>query len=839
MPKQSPNLQTLYLSERIREIFRHIRTHALTSVVAPMGYGKTTALNIYLDEQEEELGAVVMRISIYSDNSQIFWHQLQNVFSETEVYEEIKKLEFPQNRTGLFFFMEIIEKYFAAHAQEHFLFIDDYHLLTSENASEFLYEIAKNIPQNFHLIVAGRNSFVSKKAELELGGRFFRISQDDLRLNFTEMVAYCKGCGVTLTEDIKEQLFEISEGWFSGLYLCLRGYLESGFIPTQTGSIYDMMDEVLLEPISEKDRMFLLSLCLADEFTEEMAGFLSGKKDVKKQLADAVRTNAFITLLPDHIHYRFHHILKECTRRRFDSVSDGDRQKILSRYGQWYEEHALYAKAMEAYRECEDWNALFRIIGKDQGMELTYFTQETVKGWVLDCPGDMLRSEPLALLVLMKQFFSWRLMPEMQKLREEFLQAVEENETLSEEEKNNLLGECEMVMSFTAFNSIKKMSEYHQAARKKMNRPAVTMGRRGTWTFGSPTILAMYHREIGRLDDELLAMHRSMPYYYALTQDHGMGAEYIMEAEALFMRGDLKKSMVAIEEARFKAESISDKEKEMRSILLCCFFTELNLAFLGETGTSESGHADGSKDWYDQEAEELRKFRSPMLMTTLDLIAAWYFSMVGLPDRIPDWIKEGGVDQANLLFPAKPIALLIQNQAHMAMGDHASVISGKDALAGLCRVYPYLFCSLILELQLAESYRVLGQIDEAREHANVAAEIAEPDGLILPFAMIIGSEDILPQSMRKKVHPWFERFDKARRENKNRLTIPDALKGLTSQEQQVAILMARGKKNKEIASELFLSEGTVKQYINRIYGKLDLVGTSTEKRERISELLKY
>ena len=34
-----------------------------------------------------------------------------------------------------------------------------------------------------------------------------------------------------------------------------------------------------------------------------------------------------------------------------------------------------------------------------------------------------------------------------------------EAETLTETERNDLLGECELVMSFTAYNSIEKMSE--------------------------------------------------------------------------------------------------------------------------------------------------------------------------------------------------------------------------------------------------------------------------------------------------------------------------------------------------------------------------------------------
>ena len=38
-------------------------------------------------------------------------------------------------------------------------------------------------------------------------------------------------------------------------------------------------------------------------------------------------------------------------------------------------------------------------------------------------------------------------------------------------------------------------------------------------------------------------------------------------------------------------------------------------------------------------------------------------------------------------------------------------------------------------------------------------------------------------------------------------------------------------RNREIAAALFLSEGTVKQYINRIYGKLGIEGDYRNKRK--------
>jgi len=47
--------------------------------------------------------------------------------------------------------------------------------------------------------------------------------------------------------------------------------------------------------------------------------------------------------------------------------------------------------------------------------------------------------------------------------------------------------------------------------------------------------------------------------------------------------------------------------------------------------------------------------------------------------------------------------------------------------------------------------------------------------------------------------------------------------GMTEREKELAEHMVRGLNNREIAAALFIAEGTVRNYINKIYGKLDVV----------------
>ncbi|NEP76184.1 MAG: response regulator transcription factor [Okeania sp. SIO2G5] len=52
--------------------------------------------------------------------------------------------------------------------------------------------------------------------------------------------------------------------------------------------------------------------------------------------------------------------------------------------------------------------------------------------------------------------------------------------------------------------------------------------------------------------------------------------------------------------------------------------------------------------------------------------------------------------------------------------------------------------------------------------------------------------------------------------------LPSGVKDLTNRERQVLVLIAKGASNKEIAKTLYISEGTVKNHVTNILGRLDV-----------------
>ncbi len=69
-------------------------------------------------------------------------------------------------------------------------------------------------------------------------------------------------------------------------------------------------------------------------------------------------------------------------------------------------------------------------------------------------------------------------------------------------------------------------------------------------------------------------------------------------------------------------------------------------------------------------------------------------------------------------------------------------------------------------------------------------------------------------------------------------TRPAAFDVLTPREYEIVELMAQRLSNREIAEQLYLSEGSVKQYVNQIYSKLHIEGDTRTKRKQLAELLR-
>ena len=822
MPKPKWNLNTIYISERLQESLRPVSRCQLTTVVAPMGYGKTTAVNWYLEERAKTELLRVIRISVYSDNLAIFWKSVQDAFLRAG-FDFLGDYVCPSDAAGGGLLIDAICHELEGEASC-YIFIDDFHLLTDSRASGFLCKLANRLPGNVHLLVASRDRFLPAAEAIRLGGKVYQIGTEQLRLNHTELAVYAHRCGTELSDEQVNSLLYSSEGWFSAVYLNLRTLSECGALPDRNSDIYTMFTAAMIDPLSEKQREFLAVMGLADEFTVEMAYYVTENEEAEQLLAVLTAQNAFVKCLPDGVTYRFHHMMKACAERTFLTLAPAKQQNYRERFGLWYEDNRQYLHAMAAYRKSGNYGALLRIIQKDAGILLSSLNPQEVIDGIGECPESVLKAHPLAILVLMRSMFNWRQIPKMMEMKGLLMASIAEHPELSAQERGNLLGECDLIQSFLCYNDISAMSRLHRSASSQMSRPAISIHKSGGWTFGSPSVLMMFYRAPGELAGELAEMDECMPHYYKITDGHGQGAEKIMRAEAAFMQGRFTDAHIELESAYAQIEGNGQE-----NMALCCDFSARRLSLCADIELRAT---------FEQSYAALLRHHNAAWINIWNATGAYYHALTGQTDRIPSIYAEHRLSSVNLLAPGKPMTEMIENQVYLAQGAYAKVIGRSEGQLAVCSGMHYALVALHVRIQTAAAYEMLGKHKEARAWLAQALSDAELDGFVMPFVENYRYlEPLLSEQLQGNLIARVRELGEARAQRQAGAARAAAFAILTDREYRIVCLMAQRLSNREIAEKLFLSEGSVKQYVKQIYAKLHIEGDTRTKRKRLSDLL--
>lgn len=142
------------------------------------------------------------------------------------------------------------------------------------------------------------------------------------------------------------------------------------------------------------------------------------------------------------------------------------------------------------------------------------------------------------------------------------------------------------------------------------------------------------------------------------------------------------------------------------------------------------------------------------------------------------------------------------------MDIRLAVGNGIDACQRIKRILPT--AKVIMLTSYAEDEMLFSAI-RAGASGYVLKQVGSND-LVRTIEAVARGESMLDPSLTQRV------FDEMRRTLQKEEA--SAFEELTAQERQVLSLIANGKTNRSIAKELFLSEGTVRNYVSSILSKL-------------------
>ena len=830
-----PHLNDTYMTEKLKEQLLTIKSYPMTVIVAPAGYGKSTAITWWDEYRRRYLpGSSLYRLNILSDDLDAAWKSLCRLLERDapELSVKLREIGFPKNEQTMQLLTQLWEQIEENAEKEVYIVVDDVHLLPDGPLVSLLLFLAQQLPSCFHMILLSRNSVFSPSQRMKLGRRMHQITVESFQLSPKEIYSYSQHCGLPLTTEDTQQLASFSGGWISLVYLTFCNYVQTGAWQFNTADISQLVTEVMLDPLEKHARDFLAVCSVTPEFTEAQAAYLWNEPDAVSLLKKLTHENAFIVRDKEGL-YRCHNLLLKNTVREFAELPKERQQAVWRRLGDWYLEQRNYLPATFAYRKAEAWDKLLETVAADRNGSFggSYIAQ--IHEWCENCPEEMLHSHPDAVLVFALQHFIAGDIPTMLRLNQFLLDSVNNDSLLSVQEKANFAGEIEILSSFLEFNSITGMSRHHRVACELMDRESLLVNQRSPWTFGSPSVLALFHRDCGALDAENESMRDCMPYYYELTDHHGNGAELSMQAETELMRGNLQDA-----EIHYFHAARAARRKHQYSILLTAEFTAMRLSLLRGNYPEALGRLTDLR----RQLLELGEF---VLLPSIDLAEAWLFALLGKKEQIPQSIWTENIVKT-VMAVSTPIVMTIQNEAFLTAGAYTLLVSRYEETKALCERSRMLVCSIYTRIQYAAALLELERSVEAQSVLSEALELAIPDGLLLPFAEHGAQLRPLLDGLKrekKDAVPW-AKIEKlttlAEKAKQNTLVehfgqMPDL--GLSQREMEIARLAAQRKTTKEISAELNLSENTVRNHLSHIFNKLGIEGSARNKREKLEKMV--
>ena len=143
-----PHLNDVFISQRLKRRLNEINNYPLTTVIAPMGFGKTTAVNWWAQRQvKNQADAVILRQVIVTDSITDFWIGFCRAFKGYPVLtEQMKALGYPRDATAISMLAELLDDALSQSPSQIYIVMDDLHILQQKPLIPLLLFFSRSLP---------------------------------------------------------------------------------------------------------------------------------------------------------------------------------------------------------------------------------------------------------------------------------------------------------------------------------------------------------------------------------------------------------------------------------------------------------------------------------------------------------------------------------------------------------------------------------------------------------------------------------------------------------------------------------------------------------------------
>ena len=288
------------------------------------------------------------------------------------------------------------------------LVLDDYHLIGSQPVHASVGFLLEHLPPGLHPVLASRADPPLALARLRAGGELAELRAAELRFTASEAAAMLReAAGADLPDAAVAALTDRTEGWAAGLQLAalsLRGQANvAGFVAAFTGShryVLDFLAEEVLERQSEQVRAFLLETSVLERLSGPLCDTVTGRTGSQALLEQVERAGLFLVPL-DEVRgwWRYHHLFADLLCARLEQEQPGRVPVLHRNAATWYEQRGLADDAIRHAVAAGEMTWAARLI--ERHYDAVFFLRgeaATIHRWLAALPEDLVRSRPRLLL---------------------------------------------------------------------------------------------------------------------------------------------------------------------------------------------------------------------------------------------------------------------------------------------------------------------------------------------------------------------------------------------------------------------------------------------------------
>jgi len=860
-------------------------TRPLTMISAPAGYGKSALMSSWL----EAAGCPSAWLSLdeRDNNLRTFGAYLlgaiRTLFPEVgqETQSMLQSKHLPTPHAIAHSLIKDLDCFDAPFI----LALDDYHFIHEPALHKIIVEFLRYPPRFMHLAIATRMDPPLPLATYRAKGTMIEIRVPDLRFSEEETTDFLsQALGEEIERGIAKSLTEKTEGWVTGLCLAVltaeHGKELSRIIdnlPEKSSYVTQYLFEEVLLRQAEEVRSHLLATSILHRFNSALCDAvcaqdlppLSFKMEGKAFINWLKESNLFVIPLDEEGEWvRYHHLFQGFLQSRLEHrVGVSYIRSLYKRASHWFAENGFIDEAIEMALKVKDLKTVARLIEENRTRLMNEDQWYDLERWLSQIPEHLIHKRPELLLakmwVLNFQFSIKDITPFLERA-ERFLEldpeSIDPGEVAffkglllfwqGEPEKSMKQLRCVLdqlpsqkirakIGSYAYFALSSQLSgqglKVVQTYRK--NLQSLMLDKRAR--FSLIVAIIFVYLLSGELVKAKEMANRAADLVKDIRNRH-------LESWISYFHGMIHYHWNDLETAAKYFLENTKRRYEIGAYLDIECYAGLILSYLG------MGQTDAARNTLKEMMAYAVESGNPYTLFRARSAQARFWLL--LNDQVPAsrWLKscEFSIDKSPMLYWLDEPRITCC-RVQIARGTESDLTEAERSLTGYleeARKTYNVLRQIELWLLLAEIFRRRGREEACLSALGEALRLARSGEYIRFFVELEPATHAL---LKQVSRPDEERGFLSRVLSACHAASPGAvsedtkipspqvhnqalLEPLSVREMEVLSLLARGMRNKEIASRLYISNETVKKHVSQIIRKLD----ARNRQEAVSNAFK-